>query len=228
MGATRRRDVDTELASLADELSRTQKALTRSAAENAELREAMAKLCRLVHESVEQSRRQLNKMAHKQPRRDLNRAPVGWATGPRPAAGLPAYRLRRVMDYIESSLAERVDVATLAAVAGMSSGHFTAMFKRSTGMSPYQAVMRRRLARARDLLGDETLTVAEIGCLLGFSSQAHFTTAFRHVYGIAPAAFRAAERTAQAVLDQSGHSPKSAEAKTLPANPESHARGNGR
>lgn len=203
MGATTRRDVDTQLASLADELSRTRKELTRSATENAQLREAMAKLCRLVRESVEQSRRQLNKMGHKQPRHDLDRGLVARTTAPRPVPGLPAYKLRRVMDYIESSLAERVDVAALAAVAGMSSGHFTAMFKRSTGMSPYQAVMRRRLARARDLLGDESLTIAEIGCLLGFSSQAHLTTAFRHVYDITPAAFRASERTVQAVLNQS-------------------------
>lgn len=228
MAATRRFDVDSQLASLAHELSRIRKTLMRSTAENAELCEAMAKLCRLVHESVGQSQRRLSNTARKQRHGDLSPALMARTTSSRRVAGLPGYRLRRVMDYIESSLAERVDVARLATVAGMSSGHFTAMFKRSTGMSPYQAVMRRRLARARDLLGDDSLTIAAISCLLGFSSQAHFTTAFRQVYGITPAAFRASERTAQAVLNQSWHSRKSAEAKSLPANLESHARDNGR
>jgi AraC family transcriptional regulator len=53
------------------------------------------------------------------------------------------------------------------------------MFKRATGVTPHEAVTRRRLARSQELLVDESLTIAQIGCQLGFSSQAHFCTAFR-------------------------------------------------
>jgi transcriptional regulator GlxA family with amidase domain len=94
------------------------------------------------------------------------------------------------------------------------------MFKRSTGLSPYQAVMQRRLARARDLLGDESLTIAAIGCSLGFSSQAHFTTAFRKSDGIAPAAFRAMQRRRDESV-QSWRSTNSWEANSSPLNSES-------
>jgi AraC-like DNA-binding protein len=119
--------------------------------------------------------------------------PGGGATGPRSVSrqrGLPAARLRRVMDYIDASLAEPLPVPILAGVAGMSPSHFAALFKCSTGISPHEAVLRRRIARAKELLGDERRTIAAIGCQLGFSSQAHFTTVFRRRVGVAPSTFR--------------------------------------
>jgi len=108
--------------------------------------------------------------------------------------GLPIARLRKVMAYIDASLGERLDVATLAAVASMSPGYFTAMFKRATGVTPHEAVTRRRLTRSQELLTDESLTVAEIGYQLGFSSHAHFCTAFRRRIGLSPTAWRAQRR----------------------------------
>jgi AraC family transcriptional regulator len=108
-------------------------------------------------------------------------------TAPR---GLPAARLRRVMAYIDSSLEEALTVSTLAGVAGMSPSHFTTLFKRSTGVSPHEAVLRRRVVKARELLCDDIQSIAAIGCQLGFSSQSHFTTAFRKRTGLTPSAFR--------------------------------------
>jgi AraC-like DNA-binding protein len=106
------------------------------------------------------------------------------------AHGLPAARLRRVMRHIDGALAEPLTVPALACVAGMSPSHFTALFKCSTGLSPHEAVLRRRIAKAKELLCQDTRTVAAIGCQLGFSSQAHFTTVFRRRVGVTPSAFR--------------------------------------
>lgn len=108
--------------------------------------------------------------------------------------GLPVARLRKVMAYIDASLGERLDVATLAAVAGMSPGYFTAMFKRATGLTPHETVIRRRVTRSQELLADESLTIAAIGYQLGFSSHAHFCTAFRRRVGLSPTAWRARHR----------------------------------
>jgi AraC-like DNA-binding protein len=68
------------------------------------------------------------------------------------------------------------------------------MFKRATGVTPHEAVTRRWLARSQELLVDESLTIAQIGCQLGFSSQAHFCTAFRARMGLSPTAWRAQHR----------------------------------
>jgi AraC-like DNA-binding protein len=214
---TKLADLDARLLSLSQELSRTVDALARSAAANAELCEATAKLCQAVHSSVEQSRHKLRAVARTSP---MDNVPQDAPASSYTTGGLPTYKLRRVLDYIDSSLTERVEVATLAAIAGMSSGHFAAMFKQSTGLSPYQAVLQRRLARARDLLGEESLTIAEIGCSLGFSSQAHFTTAFRKSDGITPATFRIMQRR-RFGLNHGWRSTKSWKAKSSPLNSES-------
>jgi AraC family transcriptional regulator len=94
------------------------------------------------------------------------------------------------MAYIDASLGEPLTVPVLAGVAGMSPSHFTALFKHSTGVPPHEAVLRRRIARAKELLEDDARTIAAIGCQLGFSSQAHFTTVFRRRVGMAPSTFR--------------------------------------
>ncbi len=109
---------------------------------------------------------------------------------PKAEHGLPAARLRRVMSYIDASLDEPLTVVTLASVAGMSRSHFATLFKRSTGVSPHEAVLRRRVVRATQLLREDIESIAAIGCQLGFSSQAHFTTAFRKRVGLTPSAFR--------------------------------------
>lgn len=109
---------------------------------------------------------------------------------------MPAARLRRVTAYIEAHLGEPLSVRNLAELARMSPSHFTTMFRRSTGVSPYAYLMERRMAKARALLAEDALTLVEIGARLGFSSQAHFTTAFRKRFGATPSAFRARARAA--------------------------------
>lgn len=105
-------------------------------------------------------------------------------------SGLPAARLRRVAAYVEAHLGNRISVRKLADVAGMSPSHFSALFKHSVGMAPHRFVLERRLARARQMLAANELSVMAVGYTLGFSSHAHFTTTFRSWTGITPTGFR--------------------------------------
>ncbi len=104
---------------------------------------------------------------------------------------MPTGRLRRVTAYIDAHLGESISVRQLAEVARMSPSHFTALFRRSTGVAPHAYLRERRLAKARALLAGDTLAFAEIARRLGFSSQAHFATAFRKRFGVTPRTFRA-------------------------------------
>lgn len=47
-----------------------------------------------------------------------------------------------------------------------------------------------RIDEARRLLEDETLTIAEISEMMGFSSQAYFSKCFKNIYGISPSEYR--------------------------------------
>jgi AraC-like DNA-binding protein len=186
MAKARYHELEAQLIRVSEELICTRAALVRSAARNAELRRAIVKLCRKIRNVTGSARRPLWKSAtpHASGARPVERRIYGLARG------LASARLRRVIDYIEASLAERLDVAALASVAGMSPAHFATRFRQATGLPPHEAVIRLRLARSKELLADESQTIAAISAELGFSSQAHFTTVFRQRFGVTPAGWR--------------------------------------
>jgi AraC family transcriptional regulator len=104
--------------------------------------------------------------------------------------GLAPARLRRVVEFIAAHLEGEIALTDLATVAELSTHHFGAAFKASTGRSPHGYVMDRRVERARELLRAGARPIAEIAYAAGFSSQAHLTTNFRRVIGITPGRFR--------------------------------------
>ena len=98
-------------------------------------------------------------------------------------------RLSRVFEYIHAHLGEALDIRGMASTANLSRFHFARAFKASTGQTPYQYVSSKRLAQAKVLLA-QNLPLAEIALALNFSSQANFTRAFRHEFGITPGLYR--------------------------------------
>jgi AraC family transcriptional regulator len=109
---------------------------------------------------------------------------------PAKTPALPGNKLARVKDFVEASLDQDLTLASLAREAGYSRAHFLRMFRESTGTTPHQYVMRRRIAQAEKLLSEKELGVAEIAVACGFSSQAHLTLAFRKQTGMTPAEYR--------------------------------------
>ena len=88
-------------------------------------------------------------------------------------AGLSVERLRRVMEYIESHLGDDLSRETLAAVAKLSLGHFSRMFKISTSRSPHEYVMQRRQMYARELMREGRMKKSAVAVEAGFSDQTH-------------------------------------------------------
>ena len=104
--------------------------------------------------------------------------------------GLSPDRLRRVLDHIEGHLSDGIRLTQLAEVARLSSAHFSAQFRRSTGLPPHRYLLQWRIKRAKELLAADGMSLAEISYALGFPSQAHFTTTFRKLVGTTPGAYR--------------------------------------
>lgn len=107
-----------------------------------------------------------------------------------PSADFSAYRIHQIMNDILGRPEEDHSLETLAAQAGLTPSHFCRVFKRATGVTPHQYVMKARLDRARDLLGQSDLSIAQVAEMTGFTSQSHFTRAFRQYAGDTPSGWR--------------------------------------
>jgi AraC family transcriptional regulator len=108
----------------------------------------------------------------------------------RVTGGLPAYKLRSVKEFIEANLEEDLGLAEIAAVTGLSQFHFARAFRKSTGLTPQQYLMERRIERAKCLLAANDLPIVEISLLTGFKNQSHFTTLFRKFTHFTPKTWR--------------------------------------
>ncbi len=99
--------------------------------------------------------------------------------------------VRRVSDYIATNLGEVITLDELAQTAGYSRFHFARGFRAATGMPPYAFVIRKRIARACEMLGERDIPIRSIAAATGFASHAQFSSRFRQITGLAPSAFRA-------------------------------------
>jgi AraC family transcriptional regulator len=97
----------------------------------------------------------------------------------------------RAIHAIETRYAEPLTVQALAAHVGLSSAHFSALFKRDTGRSPHQYLLQVRIERVRDALSTTRLPLGDIAQNFGFASQSHLNTAFRKWTGMTPTQYRA-------------------------------------
>jgi AraC family transcriptional regulator len=105
--------------------------------------------------------------------------------------GLSAARLRHVTEFISDNYDRDIKLAELAQVAGMSSFHFAREFKRTTGTTPHQYLIKFRIECAKALLAKRDLPLIEVSLRSGFSHQSHFTRLFRRVTGTTPHSYRA-------------------------------------
>jgi len=64
------------------------------------------------------------------------------------------------------------------------------MFRKSTGQSPHQFVLRHRVERAKEILRTPELRVLDVAVACGFKTQQHFARVFRQMCGISPTEYR--------------------------------------
>jgi AraC family transcriptional regulator len=104
--------------------------------------------------------------------------------------GLSRSRLNRVLEYINANLNDKLELGVLAEVVGLNLYHFARAFKQSTGETPHQYVLRRRIERAKEFLRYSQLPVIEASARTGFVDQSHFSKVFRRIVGVAPSEYR--------------------------------------
>lgn len=107
------------------------------------------------------------------------------------AAGLSKLQLQNAISFLDAHLPNRVDLATMANLAGLSQSHYCRAFKASTGMAPYQWQLNKRIERAKCLLLTTSYSLGEIAEATGFADGVHFGRTFRNLTGVTPALWRA-------------------------------------
>lgn len=95
-------------------------------------------------------------------------------------------QLRRILDYVDANLDGELSLERLAEVAGISIPHLTTLFRRTMGQSAHAYVMERRVHRARQLLLDKRLPIAEAALEAGFAHQSHMARWMRRLLGVTP------------------------------------------
>ncbi len=90
----------------------------------------------------------------------------------------------RIEAHILSRLKEAIEVGELARIAGCSPFHFSRLFTRSVGLTPYRYVVHLRLKCAVQLLYQRELSSAQVAARTGFADQSHLSRWIRRVYGV--------------------------------------------
>jgi AraC-like DNA-binding protein len=112
------------------------------------------------------------------------------AGAPPPAADREeAGPVARAVAYLEENFAAEVDLATLAAVAGVPRTRLIRAMKRRTGLTPHAYLTDRRVRAARALLAGGQAP-ADVAAACGFFDQSHLNRAFKARIGVTPGAFR--------------------------------------
>ena len=99
-------------------------------------------------------------------------------------------RLSRAMDVLRSRFCGTVSLDQLAAEACLSKYHFLRLFRQAYGLSPYQYIQELRIEKARDLLTDTVISVADIADILGFDNSQSFSRLFFQKMGLYPTQYR--------------------------------------
>ena len=110
--------------------------------------------------------------------------------------GLAPGSLRRIEQLIAERLEDNnmqpLSIDEIARAARMSVSHFIRAFRQSTGATPHQHVLTRRIEKAMGLLARPDSSVAEIADSTGYASPAHFVASFRQRLGMTPGTYRQA------------------------------------
>ncbi len=99
---------------------------------------------------------------------------------------LSQYKLQQLIDYINAYLDRDLSLRELSSLVQMSPHYFSKLFKQTTGITPHQYVINCRIEKAKYLIRQGKLSLAEIATQVGFTDQSHLHRHFKRLVGITP------------------------------------------
>ena len=100
------------------------------------------------------------------------------------------HKFASVLHYIGTHLSQKISIDDLAKEACMSRSLFFLAFKNEFGMAPMEYVQKERIAYAKTVMADGTLSITDICYRSGFNNLNYFIKLFKRAEGITPSAYR--------------------------------------
>ena len=103
------------------------------------------------------------------------------------------HQITRIGDreYIgEMRRANDISLSELASQVKLSQSHFSHLFRQSTGKSPYKFLIQQRVNRAKELLLERDIAIADIAISVGFYDQSHLSRHTKKLLGVSPRQLR--------------------------------------
>ena len=109
-------------------------------------------------------------------------------------AGLQDKRLGKVLEQLFNAPQQAWNMDALAALAAMSRANFMRVFQQKIGRAPGKFLTQLRLQEAALLLNKTQKNILSVALEVGYQSEAHFSKAFKALYGMTPSQYRKAEQ----------------------------------
>lgn len=97
--------------------------------------------------------------------------------------------LNQINHYIEKHIYDKFDLDQLSKMANINKFGFVKKFKSSTGMTPINYILMRKVFSSKKLI-DSDLQLTEIAYQYNFSDMAHFSKTFKRFIGISPKEYK--------------------------------------
>ena len=111
-------------------------------------------------------------------------------SAPQFRGGLSALQMRRATELLEAHLDGNIALQQVAKACNLSVSHFARAFKNSFRTPPYKWLTERRVDRARDLMTNSRLPLADIATRCGFADQSALNRSFKRIHGVSPGIWR--------------------------------------
>ena len=105
-------------------------------------------------------------------------------------SGLGPARLRKIREFVHAKIEDELTLHEMAHAVGLSTAHFSQMFRKSTGETPHHFVLRQKVERAKEMLRTAEGRILDIAIACGFKTQQHFARVFRKFCGGSPTEYR--------------------------------------
>jgi AraC-like DNA-binding protein len=99
-------------------------------------------------------------------------------------------QVETALEFIAQNYAVNISVKDIANTANSSIFHFIRLFKKATGYSPYEYLIKYRINKAKSLLSSTLESVEQISEKIGFDSTSNFIKTFKQIEGITPLRYR--------------------------------------
>lgn len=93
--------------------------------------------------------------------------------------------IRKCVSFIDLNLHSKITLDELAIISGLSKDYLSQLFKKTTGLTVTEYIMKKRLSSAKQLL-DRDVNISDTAYALGFCSESYFISCFKKKYGITP------------------------------------------